>query len=67
MRWENEAARTGEMRAGDPLAVHRYRLVVSDKGVERTALDVFTDASKDWERFLGEWGFVEGRLAPARP
>ena len=31
MRWVSKAARVGEMRAGDPLAVHGYRLVVSDK------------------------------------
>jgi hypothetical protein len=64
MRWETEAARVGEMRAGDPFAVHRYRLVVSDKGVERAAVDVFADAFKDWERFLGEWGFIEGTCPP---
>jgi hypothetical protein len=67
MRWESEAARAGEMRAGDPLAVHHYRLMVSDKGVERTALDLFAAALKDWEWFLGEWGFVEGKLVPAHP
>jgi hypothetical protein len=61
MRWESEPARAGQMRAGDPLAVYHYRLVVSDKGIERAAIDVFTDAFKDWERFLGSWGFVEGR------
>jgi hypothetical protein len=61
MRWESEPARVGEMRAGDPFAVHRYRLMVSDKGVERHAIDVFGEAFKDWERFLGRWGFIEGR------
>jgi hypothetical protein len=63
MRWET--ARVDERRAGDPFA--GYRLVVSDKGVERAAVDVFADAFKDWERFLGEWGFVEGRLVEGRP
>ena len=66
MRWETEAARAGEMRAGDPLAVFRYWLVVLDKSVERAAVDVFADAFRDWERFLGEWGFIEGRPVPAR-
>jgi hypothetical protein len=66
MRWVSKAARAGEMRAGDPLAVHKYHLVVSDKGVERAAVDVFADAFRDWERFLGEWGFIEGRPVPAR-
>jgi hypothetical protein len=67
MRWEREGAQAGKMRAGDPLAVHHYRLVVSDKGVECASIDVLADAFKDWEWFLGEWGFVEGRLVPARP
>jgi hypothetical protein len=66
MRWVSKAARAGEMRAGDPLAVHKYHLVVADKGVERAAVDVFADAFRDWERFLGEWGFIEGRPVPAR-
>jgi hypothetical protein len=66
MRWETEAARVGGMRAGDPLAVFRYRLVVLDKGVERAAVDVFADAFRDWERFLGEWFFIEGGPVPAR-
>jgi hypothetical protein len=65
MRWESEPARAGKMRAGDPFAVHRYRLVVLDKGIERSALDVFEEAFKDWQRFLGTWGFVEGTLVPA--
>ena len=60
MRWESEPARAGQMRAGDPFAVYNYRLVVSDRGVERAAIDVFIDAFKDWERFLGSWGFIEG-------
>jgi hypothetical protein len=60
MRWEGEFARVGEMRAGDPLAVYRYRLVVSDKGVERAALDVFEEAFKSWQRFLKQWGMIEG-------
>jgi hypothetical protein len=55
---ETEYARAGEMRAGDPLVVHRYRLVVSDKGVERAAVDVFADAFRYWEWFLGEWGHL---------
>jgi hypothetical protein len=63
IRW-TEAVRAGEMRAGDPLAAHHYRLVVSDKGVERAAIDVFGDAFKDWEQFLGRWGFIEGRCPP---
>lgn len=54
------------MRAGDPFAAHLYRLVVSDRGIERSAFDVFTDGFNDWERLLGEWGFIEGRPVPAR-
>ena len=65
MRWESESARAGKMRAGDPFAVHRYRLVVSDHGVERAALDVFEEAFKSWQRFLGQWGLIEGRIVPA--
>lgn len=54
------------MRAGvDPLAVYRYRLVVLDKGEERSALDVFEEAFKDWQRLLGAWGFVEGTPVPS--
>jgi hypothetical protein len=64
MRWETEAARVDETRVGDPFAVDRYRLVVSDKGVERAAVDVFGDAFKDWERFLGRWGFIDGSCPP---
>ena len=62
MRWEPEFARTGQMRAGD-----HYRLVVSDNGVEHSALDIFEDAFKSWERFLGQWGFIEGTFVPGRP
>jgi hypothetical protein len=65
MRWESEPARAGTMRAGDPLAVYRYRLGVLDKGAERAALDVFEEAFRDWQRLLGTWGFVEGTLVPA--
>jgi hypothetical protein len=57
-RSETEYARAGEMRIGDPLVVHRYRLVVSDKGVERAAVDVFADAFQYWEWFLREWGHL---------
>ena len=32
MEWETEYGRAGTMRAGDPLAVHRYRLIIVDKG-----------------------------------
>jgi hypothetical protein len=65
-RLESEPARVGEMRAGDRLAVHRYRLSLFDKGTERPALDVFEEAYKDWEGFLATWGLVEGaRLVPA--
>jgi hypothetical protein len=64
MRWEREPARTGEIRANDPLVVDHYRLVISDNGVERAAVNVFEDAFKDWEQFLGRWGFVEGRCPP---
>lgn len=54
------------MRAGvDPLAVYRYRLVVMDKGAERSALDVFEEALGDWQRLLGTWGFVEGTPVPS--
>ena len=62
MRWESEPARAGKMRAGDPLDIHLYRLVISDNGVERTALDVFEEAFKVWRQFLGEWWFIEDAL-----
>jgi hypothetical protein len=65
MRWECAPLREQEMPASDPFAVDRYRLVVSDKGIERAAVDVFENAFKDWERFLGRWGFIEGRCPPA--
>jgi hypothetical protein len=64
MRWEREPARVGKMRSGDPFA--GYRLVVSDNGVERAAIEVFESAFKDWERLLGRWGFIEGSPVPAR-
>ncbi len=67
MRWESEPERFGEMRFGDPFAAHFYRLVLSDSGVERAALDVFEEAFKNWQWFLGEWGFIEGTLVPAPP
>jgi hypothetical protein len=60
-------ARVGTMRAGDPLAVHSYRLVVSDNGIERTALDLFEEAFSGWQGFLGEWGFVEDTFVIGRP
>ena len=60
MQWESEYGRAGTMRAGDPLAMHRYRLVIFDKGTERSAADVFEEALRDWQRLLGTWGFVEG-------
>jgi hypothetical protein len=66
MQWETEPAHVGKMRAGDPLAVHRYQLVILDKGIERAALDVFEEAFKDLQRYLGTCGFVEGMLGPAR-
>lgn len=65
MKWETEYGRAGTMRAGDRLAVHRYRLVIVDKGTERSALDVFEEAFRDWQRLLGTWGFVEGTFVPA--
>jgi hypothetical protein len=65
MEWKPEYARAGTVRAGDPLAVYRYRLVILDKGAERPALDVFEAAFRDWQRLLGEWGFVEGTFVPA--
>lgn len=65
MQWETAPAHVGKMRAGDPLAVHLYRLVILDKGVERAALAVFEEAFVDWQRYLGAWGFVEGTIVPA--
>ena len=56
MEWETEYGRAGTMRAGDPLAVHRYRLIIVDKGAERSALDVFEEAFRDWQELLGTWG-----------
>jgi hypothetical protein len=60
MRWKSEHAQVETMRADDPLEIFRCQLVISDNGVERTALEVFEEAYKDWQRFLGAWGFVEG-------
>jgi hypothetical protein len=65
MRWESQFAYLGRMRTGDPLAVHHYRLVVADRGVERPALDVFEEAFESWQRFLRQWGLIEGGLVPA--
>jgi hypothetical protein len=65
MHWETEYGRAGTMRTGvDPLAVYRYRLVITDKGAARSALDVFEEALGDWQRLLGTWGFVEGSPVP---
>jgi hypothetical protein len=65
MRWESQPARAGTARCGDPLVAYRYQLIISDKGVERAALDVFEEAFRDWQRLLGAWGFVEGTPVPA--
>lgn len=62
MRFETKAAKFGEAKYGDPFTVGHYQLIVTDNDEERSAVDVFEQAYKDWERFLGEWGFVEGRV-----
>ena len=60
MRFETKSATFGEAKYGDPFAVSLYHLIVTDNEEERSAVDVFEQAYKDWQRFLGEWGFVEG-------
>jgi hypothetical protein len=70
MRWEGKPAAYGQVMFGAPVAfgdafsARLYHLVVSDKGVERSALEVFEEAFKDWEQFLGRWGFIEGGCPP---
>lgn len=64
MRWETEPARVDTL-TGDPLATFQQQLVVVDKGEEQSAVKVFEDAFKDWQRLLGAWGFVEGTPVPA--
>jgi hypothetical protein len=47
--------------------MHRYRLVVVDNETERPAVEVFEEAYKDRERWLGQWGFIErSRRRPRR-
>lgn len=46
---------------------YQYKLVISDNGKERPALDVFKEAFKDWERYLGAWGFTEGTPVVGTP
>jgi hypothetical protein len=60
MRWECASAQSGEIG-------YQYRLVISDNGKERPALDVFKEAFKDWERYLGAWGFTEGTPVVGTP
>ena len=67
MRWETKAAKFGEAKFGDPFAVSIYRLMVVDNEEERSALDVFEQAFKDWQRYLGAWGFVEGTFVQGNP
>jgi hypothetical protein len=55
MRWQEPSQAGDDLRAG-----YCYRLVVSDRGVERPAVEVFEEAFKVWERLLGEWWFIEG-------
>lgn len=67
MRWEVKPAKFGEARFGDPFATHRYHLIVIDNQQERSAVDVFEQAFKDWQYLLGEWGFVEPSFVPGNP
>jgi hypothetical protein len=55
MRWQEPSP-----AANDPRTGYHYRIVVSDRGVERPAVDVFEEAFKVWERLLGDWWFIEG-------
>jgi hypothetical protein len=54
--WDDEEpARAGVMRAGDPLVKYRCQLTVKDKHDTRPAPDVFIDAYKYWKDFLPKW------------
>jgi hypothetical protein len=55
----------GKAVSATPVTYDFYRLVVHDKGVQRPALEIFDEAFNDWEQFLGQWGFVEGKLVAA--
>ena len=67
MRWETKAAKFGEAKFGDPFAASVYHLIVVDNQEEHSAVDVFERAFKDWQRFLGAWGFVEGTFVQGNP
>jgi hypothetical protein len=57
----------GTMQAGDPLGKYELHLMIWDKHVQRSAVDVFDEAFQNWCDFLAEWGFIEGRLVLGDP
>jgi hypothetical protein len=60
MRWQVVSNELGE-------GYHQYALMIFDNDDERSALDVFEEAYRDWRRYLGEWWFIEGTLVAPNP